>query len=133
MKAWPRRSSTGPSLISPIRIFGPGRSPKMATEAPAARAAARTLAIAARWVAGSPCEKFTRATFIPAAMSCSSTSCDSEAGPMVQTILVFFSGRCCIICAILLVDPLLLAYRQGLELPDRLGVLLDSAIRREKH
>ena len=40
----------------------------------------------------SPCEKFSRATFIPASTSCRITSGDSEAGPMVQTIFVLWAG-----------------------------------------
>ena len=37
------------------------------------------------WV---PCEKFSRATSIPASTSRASTSGEREAGPIVQTILV---------------------------------------------
>ena len=40
----------------------------------------------------SPWAKFSRATLIPARMSSVSMSGESEAGPMVQTILVLFFG-----------------------------------------
>src|SRR2546428_12047202 len=41
-----------------------------------------------RWYSSVPCEKFTRATFIPAEISFLIISSESEAGPMVQTIFV---------------------------------------------
>ena len=41
----------------------------------------------------SPCEKFNRAMFSPARMRRSSISGDSEAGPMVATILVLCAGN----------------------------------------
>jgi len=41
----------------------------------------------------SPCEKFSRATFSPARMSRWSISGDSDAGPMVATILVLWIGN----------------------------------------
>ena len=43
--------------------------------------------------AKSPCEKLRRATFIPARIKRSRISCESEAGPMVQTILVLLAGN----------------------------------------
>src|SRR5215468_11402594 len=42
--------------------------------------------------AGFPCEKFNRATLSPARMSRASVSEDSEAGPIVATILVLCAG-----------------------------------------
>ena len=44
------------------------------------------------WAAKSPWEKFSRATFMPASIICFMTAGDSEAGPMVQTILVLLIG-----------------------------------------
>ena len=44
------------------------------------------------WAAKSPWEKFSRATFMPASIIRCITSGDSEAGPMVQTILVLCPG-----------------------------------------
>ena len=43
-----------------------------------------------RWYSWLPWEKLKRATFMPCRMSWRSTSSSSVAGPMVQTILVFF-------------------------------------------
>ena len=60
----------------------------MATRRPVARSAARMRAMRSAWPAKSPCEKLSRATFSPARMSRSSISGESEAGPMVATILV---------------------------------------------
>src|SRR6266571_3817467 len=45
------------------------------------------------WCEKSPCEKFNRATFIPARTSRISISGDSDAGPMVATIFVLCSGN----------------------------------------
>ena len=45
-----------------------------------------------RWVSKEPWEKFKRATFMPARIICSMVSADSDAGPMVQTILVLLGG-----------------------------------------
>ena len=46
-----------------------------------------------RWVSKEPWEKFRRATFMPARIICSMISGVSEAGPMVQTILVLLGGN----------------------------------------
>ena len=47
----------------------------------------------AAWLAKSPCEKLILATSMPARISPSMTSGEREAGPMVATILVLWSGR----------------------------------------
>ncbi len=91
-KACPVSSWIGSLSSMPTRSFGPGRSPMMATRRPEAADAARTLAIVWRWNSKSPCAKLMRATFMPCPISPSSTSADCDAGPMVQTILVFFSA-----------------------------------------
>ena len=76
----------------PIRILGPGRSAMMATRRPVAFSAARMRAIRSAWLVKSPWEKLRRATLSPARMRRSSISGDSEAGPMVATIFVFWIG-----------------------------------------
>src|SRR5437867_4934524 len=60
----------------------------IATRRPVSRAASPIRLIACACSEGVPCEKFNRATFIPARMSRVSISGDSEAGPIVATILV---------------------------------------------
>ena len=64
----------------------------MATRRPVAFSAARMRAMRSAWPVKSPCEKLRRATFSPARMRRSSISGDSEAGPMVATILVLWFG-----------------------------------------
>ena len=75
-----------------MRIFGPGRSAMIATRRPVACSAARMRAMRSAWPVKSPCEKLSRAMFSPARMRRSSISGDSEAGPIVATILVLWSG-----------------------------------------
>src|SRR5207247_8505812 len=65
----------------------------IATRRPVSRAASRIRLIACACSEGVPCEKFNRATFIPARMSRVSISGDSEAGPIVATILVLCAGN----------------------------------------
>src|SRR5512136_1654262 len=65
----------------------------MATRLPARFAAARRLSITFLWLLKSPWEKLRRAIFIPARIICSMTSLDSDAGPIVQTILVLCVGK----------------------------------------
>ena len=55
---------------------------------PAAFDAVRRFSMTLPWAAKSPWEKFSRAMSIPARIIRSMTSRESEAGPMVQTILV---------------------------------------------
>lgn len=93
VKRSPGESWIGPGSIFPIRIFGPGRSAMMATRRPVAVAAARIREMLAAWLAKSPWEKFSRATFSPARISRSNISGESEAGPMVAMILVLWRGR----------------------------------------
>ena len=88
----PGSSGMGSGSIFPTRILGPGRSAMMATRCPVARSAARMRAIRSACPLKSPWEKLSRATFIPARIRRSSISGDSEAGPMVATILVLWSG-----------------------------------------
>ena len=64
----------------------------IATRRPVALAAARRVSITLAWVAKSPCEKFSRATLIPASSMRSIMSWDSDAGPIVQTIFVLLAG-----------------------------------------
>ena len=64
----------------------------MATRRPVAFSAARMRAMRSAWPVKSPCEKLSRATLSPARMRRSSISGDSEAGPMVATILVLWFG-----------------------------------------
>src|SRR5205823_5815400 len=59
---------------------------------PVSRAASRIRLMACACSEGVPCEKFNRATFIPAQMSRVSISGDSEAGPIVATIFVLCAG-----------------------------------------
>ena len=88
VKRSPGRNWIGSGSILPTRILGPGRSAMMATRRPVAFSAARMRAMRSAWPVKSPCEKLSRATFSPARMRRSSISGESEAGPMVATILV---------------------------------------------
>src|SRR5439155_19351622 len=60
----------------------------MAMGRPAAASASRMAVIARACCSCVPCEKFSRATSRPAAISFWSVSKDPEAGPIVQTIFV---------------------------------------------
>jgi len=82
-----RDSSTGPAS-SPRRSLGPGRSTITPISRPAACAAARTAAMAARCSSGHPCDRLTRATSIPSATSAATTPGPAVAGPSVTTIFV---------------------------------------------
>src|SRR6185503_8803526 len=55
-----------------------------------------------RCVSNFPCEKFSRATFIPARIIWSSTGTELDAGPMVATILVLLnhSGMLHVVCVV---------------------------------
>jgi hypothetical protein len=65
----------------------------IATRRPTACAAARIRVMVSAWPEKSPWEKLRRATFIPARIICCNTAGESEAGPMVATILVLFRGN----------------------------------------
>src|SRR5918997_6100504 len=84
----PGLSSAIPSTSLPIRSFGPGRSCRIATERPARFAASRTSRTVSACSSAVPCEKFSRATSIPASTIRTRVSGSREAGPMVATILV---------------------------------------------
>ena len=87
VNASPARRSTGP-IISPTRIFGPLRSWRIATGTFNRVAAARIQAMLRRCSSCVPCEKFNRATFMPARISASIIVGLFVAGPRVQTIFV---------------------------------------------
>src|SRR5438309_9415957 len=65
----------------------------MATLRPAAWAAFRIRWAFSAWSSRLPCEKFSRATSIPASTIRFRVSTSRDAGPMVATILVRRSGR----------------------------------------
>ena len=71
-----------------MRSFGPGRSCRIATWRPARPAASRTSCAVSACSSALPCEKFRRATSIPASTMRTSTSGSREAGPIVATIFV---------------------------------------------
>ena len=77
-----------PAASVPVRIFGPCRSCRIDTGLATRRDTRRMVAITAAWSAWVPCEKFKRATFMPAAIRAAILSSELLAGPMVQTILV---------------------------------------------
>ena len=84
----PRTRRWNDASSSPVRIFGPCRSPTSAIGRPTAAAAARTSAAARRWVSWSPWEKLSLATSMPARIRFRSTLGDELEGPMVQTMRV---------------------------------------------
>ena len=84
----PVSSSAKSSRSSPIRSFGPGRSPRIATSRPTVCEAARIAAIVSACFSGPAWEKLRRKTSVPASIICSSTPGDQLAGPTVATILV---------------------------------------------
>ena len=82
----PTSSSTAPDAKRPSRIFGPCRSTRTPTPRPASSAPCRTAAYASVCSACSPCERFRRATSMPAAIRSRILSKDEVAGPNVTTI-----------------------------------------------
>ena len=84
----PTLRSTTPSASSPIRSLGPGRSWRIATGRPARPAASRTSSTVSAWTSWLACEKFSRATSMPASTISTSVSRSREAGPIVATIFV---------------------------------------------
>jgi hypothetical protein len=86
-------NSMGSFSSCPMRILGPGRSAMMVTRFLATMDAARIFWMVSPWLAKSPWEKLSRATFIPAWIILSKTAGEFDAGPMVQTILVLLAGK----------------------------------------
>ena len=84
----PGRRPTIPSVTSPIRSFGPGRSPRIPTSLPLRSAASRAMVTFSAWSARVPWEKLKRKTSAPASISSSMPSTLRVAGPIVVTILV---------------------------------------------
>ena len=72
-----------------VRISGPFVSSSIPTTLPVFFDASLMDLIRALCSSCEPCEKLSRATFIPASINCSSSSGDSLAGPIVHTIFVF--------------------------------------------
>src|SRR6185503_6869479 len=83
----PRSSVTG-SASSPILTFGPWRSAITAIGRPTSSATSRTWPAHLAWSSCVPCEKFSRATFMPARASSRTLSREDDAGPSVATIFV---------------------------------------------
>ncbi len=83
----------GSSARAPTRIFGPGRSSRIVTGKPVSSEAVRMLRMFSLCPSNVPWARLSRATFIPAWIIRTSTSHDLEAGPMVETIFVLWSGR----------------------------------------
>ncbi len=75
------------SVNSPVRISGPFVSSAMAMFALTSAAARRTLLIVCRWKSCEPCEKFMRATAMPAPMSSFKPCTVCVLGPIVQMML----------------------------------------------
>ena len=88
VKGRPASSSTTPPAISPIRSFGPGRSPSSPTSRPARSAAWRASSIVSACSCGSPWAKLSRSTSAPAAINSVSVCSERLAGPIVATIFV---------------------------------------------
>ncbi|MNI66447.1 hypothetical protein D3C73_1220100 [compost metagenome] len=88
VNGWPTCNCTSLSVKRAMRIFGPWRSPMMATKRPCWAAMSRTNFARARWSSALPCEKFKRATSRPARINASMRSGVDVEGPRVATILV---------------------------------------------
>src|SRR5689334_12475260 len=73
--------------MSPMRMRGPCKSPRMATGLFASAASRRMSWMVAACSSCVPCEKFTRATSMPLSISARNTSSERDAGPIVATIL----------------------------------------------
>src|SRR3954452_10232244 len=84
----PGLSSTVSSFRRPRRSLGPGRSWRIATGRPARPDALRTSSTFLRCSSTVPCEKFRRATSIPASTIRTRISGSWHAGPIVATIFV---------------------------------------------
>ena len=89
------RSSVSPGAMGrpapgtgPRRILGPCKSWRMASGRSDSPAIRRSRSITRAWVACVPCEKFSRATSMPAPSIARSVASSSQAGPMVATIQV---------------------------------------------
>ncbi len=77
-----------PSLSLPVRYFGPGRSMRIATFIPSRWLILLTARMYLAWTSCVPCDRLSRATFIPLLTRRSMTEAVPVAGPMVHTILV---------------------------------------------
>jgi hypothetical protein len=84
----PSASMTESFWTVPTRILGPCRSCNTVIPFPSASATSRTVSTRSRCSSWVPCEKFIRATSIPAATRRRSVSGSVVAGPSVQTIFV---------------------------------------------
>jgi len=82
----PAVNTTASFSSSPVRIFGPCKSCKMVTGLFCIAEAERSFLIVARWSSWLPCEKFKRATSIPAIIKRCMVSSSWLAGPKVATI-----------------------------------------------
>ena len=83
-------NSIAPFSISCVRISGPLVSKRIAITRPVSLRIFLIVLIRSKCSAWSPCEKFKRATFIPASANAANFSGASLAGPIVHTILVLF-------------------------------------------
>ncbi len=72
---------------SPVRIFGPERSIKIASGTPIFFAAARAFLISSACSTQLPCDIFIRTALSPTLIKFSIISCESVAGPSVASIL----------------------------------------------
>ncbi|OPZ28057.1 MAG: hypothetical protein BWZ01_01347 [Deltaproteobacteria bacterium ADurb.BinA179] len=95
----PRFRVHDPDSSWPMRILGPGRSPRMATSLPSMRDTCRIASMSRACWSRFPWLKLSLATFIPARMSPFKTCFFLEAGPIVHTILVLCFGNALFICA----------------------------------
>ena len=91
----PVSSSATSSRSSPIRSFGPGRSPRTATSCPAFAEASRIASIVPAWRSRSAWEKLSLKTSTPASISCVRTGGSQLAGPTVAMIFVRRPSRFC--------------------------------------
>src|ERR1700676_2745923 len=77
-----------PAASGPVRTLGPGRSWRTATWTFNSDEIFRTASMVAACSAWVPCEKLSRATFVPAATMARNTLGSRDAGPIVATIFV---------------------------------------------
>src|SRR5512145_2485491 len=84
----PVTSTSVPPAMTPVRIFGPCRSPRIATARCRRRESSRMRRMTSVLAEWSPCEKLRRKTSAPTSIRASSICSDAQAGPTVATILV---------------------------------------------
>ena len=87
----PLSSGTPEPGSAPVRIFGPLRSWRMPMLRPVSSRTRRRSRMTRRCSSSVPCEKFRRATSMPASTISLRVAGAEQAGPMVQTILVFLN------------------------------------------